>query len=147
MNPDLTNVEVTRMILNSAKDIETPGRDQYTGHGLVDAVAALRADPDFEIIADISGIAVVSEDGQTFVAVAGTVSANQFDYAEISIGEGESPSSFRTVGERVMTPVFSGTLALIPADKFRAAPVWIVRIIVIHKNGQMREEWFTLRLG
>ncbi|MCH7806571.1 MAG: S8 family serine peptidase [Proteobacteria bacterium] len=147
MDPDLTNVEVKRMILNSAKDIETPGRDQYTGHGLVDAVAALRADPDFEIIADISGIAVVSQDGQTLVAVTGTVSANQFDYAEISIGAGERPSSFRTVGERVMTPVISGELTRIPADEFRTAPVWTVRIIVIHKNGQKREEWFTLRLG
>lgn len=147
MSPDLTNVEVKRLILNSAKDIETPGRDQFTGYGIVDAIAALKADPAFEIMADISAIEVLQEGKQMFVAVTGTANANQFDHAEIFIGQGEAPTSWKAVGERINDEVYGAGLAQIPASEFRAAPVWTIRLVMTHKNGEQRAEWFTLTLG
>jgi len=148
VRPELTNVEVKRMILQSARDLEIPGHDSFTGYGLLDAAAAITADPAFEIIADITSVVAVQDaDGNYFVDVSGTAAANDFDFAEVSIGIGDQPASFRTVGERINRPTYGAGLALIPANEFRAAPVWTIRLVVTHKNGQTREEWFVLQLG
>lgn len=146
-NPELTNVEVKRMILNSATDVELPGTDKFTGYGVVDAVAAINADPAFEIIADISSVgAIQDEAGAFFVAVDGTASANDFDAASIQIGIGEQPTSFKEVA-RIEGPVTDGALARIDANEFRAAPTWTIRLVVRHKNGKIREQWYVLQLG
>jgi len=60
-DPTLTAVEVKRMILNSARDVGVPGIDQFTGHGVLDARAALAADRNFFIDASISSVAVTQE--------------------------------------------------------------------------------------
>ena len=41
VEPDLTNLEVQRILLRSARDLGTPGWDEYYGYGRVDARAAL----------------------------------------------------------------------------------------------------------
>lgn len=147
MNPDLTNVEVKRMILNSARDVELPGTDQFTGYGVVDAVAALNADPAFEIIADISNVgAIQDETGAFFVNVEGTASANEFAGASVQIGIGNAPTEWKEVGT-VEGPVTNGALARIDANEFRAAPTWTIRVVVTHANGRTREQWYVLQLG
>jgi len=145
-NPGLTADEVRRMILQSARDIEVPGRDQFTGFGLLDATAALTADPDFEITADISGVEVIQDKGQVLVKVNGMVSANQFKSAVVEIGAGEDPASWTRAGD-VKKPVSGGELTRIPAASFQSSKVWIIRVIVTHRNGQTREQRFTLTLG
>jgi subtilisin family serine protease len=146
-NPALTPDQVKRMLLNSARDIEIPGIDQFTGYGLLDAAAALKADPAFEIVADISGIEVVeAEGGGLAVAVNGTAGADRFARANVYIGQGENPASFKAVAA-LKAPVEAGRLALIPAGEFRTAPVWTIRLVVTHANGKTREQWFTLTLG
>lgn len=146
-NPDLTPKQVRRMLYQSATDVDVPGRDQQTGFGLVDAAAAINADPAFEIIADISGVEVIQEKGQVLVSVSGTANANDFDKAEVFIGRGENPEDWKQVGARVKKPVTGGVLTKIPAAEFQGAPVWIIRIVVTHENGRTREERFTLTLG
>jgi predicted outer membrane repeat protein len=42
VNPDLTNLEVGRILLGSAHDLGKPGWDEYYGFGRVDAYAAVR---------------------------------------------------------------------------------------------------------
>ena len=49
------------MLLHSARDIETPGLDQVSGYGLLDARAALQADPAFFIESIISSVGAVQE--------------------------------------------------------------------------------------
>ena len=56
------------MVLHSARDIETPGVDNYTGYGLLDATAALAADPDYFNESRISGVKVVPEAASLFCA-------------------------------------------------------------------------------
>ncbi len=147
MNPELTNVEVKRMILNSARDVEIPGTDQFTGYGVVDAVAALNADPAFEIIAYISSVAAVQDEtGAFFVNVEGTADANAFAGASVQIGIGEAPSSWKEVAT-VDNRVTKGALAKIDANEFRAAPTWTIRVVVSHANGRTREQWYVLQLG
>ncbi len=135
------------MLYQTAKDIDVPGRDQQTGFGLVDAAAAINADPAFAMTADIEGVQVVQEKGGVFVKVTGTASANEFAQAEISIGKGEDPDTWKVVGEKVKKPVTGGLLTQIPAAEFQGSPVWIIRVVVTHKNGQTREERFRLALG
>ena len=42
-HPNLTRNEVITLLKNSAKDVEVPGFDTRTGHGLIDAAAAISA--------------------------------------------------------------------------------------------------------
>ena len=146
-NPDLTPTEVRRMLYQSAKDIEVPGRDQYTGFGRVDATAALNADPAFEIVADITGIEVVQEQGGVFITVQGTANANDFEHAQIFIGAGENPDDWKGVGEGISRAVSGGRLTSIAAGEFQGSAVWIIRLVVTHENGKAREERYTLNLN
>jgi hypothetical protein len=47
----------------------------------------------------------------------------------------------------VTGPVQSAALGRIPASAFAGSPVWIVRLVVHHKNGRTREARFRLQLG
>ncbi len=38
------------MLLQLARDLDVPGKDQHTGYGLQDAAAAIKADPGFYIL-------------------------------------------------------------------------------------------------
>ena len=55
-DPTLSGADVRRILEQSASDIETPGVDQFTGYGLLDAKAALEAERSFFIAATITGI-------------------------------------------------------------------------------------------
>ena len=85
IKPNLTAKQVTRMVMHSARDIEVPGVDQYTGFGLLDARAALSADPEFFVDAWITGVKVVREGGKVLLRVIGTADANQMKQAWIEI--------------------------------------------------------------
>jgi subtilisin family serine protease len=52
-SPGLTNLQIARMLLMSAADVETPGWDLYTGAGRLDAARALQADPDWYLLAQV----------------------------------------------------------------------------------------------
>ena len=62
-NPKLTPDQVKEILQQTAKDVEVPGVDQYTGYGVVDAAAALRAKPGFFIQSYIQKVNVVRHDG------------------------------------------------------------------------------------
>src|SRR5690606_16859327 len=74
-DPSLINEEGNRILVNSARDVDRPGIEQYSGHGLLAAPAALAAARDFDIQAEIAGVAVVAEGGGQRVRVRGTASA------------------------------------------------------------------------
>lgn len=144
--PELSGKDVRRMLLNSARDIETPGVDQYTGYGLLDARAALAADAKFEINAAITGLAVARQDGAQVVQVTGTATADQFAGAVVEIGAGEAPQGWTPVGE-LEAPMAGGLLTAIPAQSFAGSTRWTVRVVVRHANGRTREARYALNLG
>ncbi len=135
------------MLLHSARDIETPGIDSYTGYGLLDSRAALEAVPGRFVEARISGVDVVQEAGATRVRVLGVADADGFSRAWIEIGQGAEPTSWKKVADKLSEPVRDGTLGAIPAKEFRGSSVWIVRLLVEHEDGTKREAWFTLNIG
>ncbi|MFQ5881014.1 MAG: S8 family peptidase [Candidatus Methylomirabilales bacterium] len=145
-NPKLTGEQVTRMILQSARDIEVPGKDQYTGYGLLDARAALAADPAFFIEARLTRVQPAQEGGQTVVRVSGTADANAFAKAWIEVGPGKHPTKWKQVSRTLTRPVKGGTLDDLAAGHFRGAKQWVLRLITEHKNGKRREARFQLNL-
>lgn len=143
--PELTAEQVEAILVQSAEDIQTPGVDQFSGAGMVDARAALAMDPAFRIEAAITGLEVVQGASGPAVRVQGSAGADRFRSARIDVGRGERPTAFTTVLDNVAAA--SGVLGDIPADAFRGAPVWTVRLTVTHADGQTREARYVLDVG
>ena len=147
MRPELSAAEVKRMILQSARDISGSGRDRNVGYGLLDADAALKADPAFFVDGVISGLSVVQASGRQTVRVTGTANADKMKGAWIEIGQGETPTEWKKVTDNVTRPVENGVIGDIETRNLAGAKVWTVRVIVEHQNGRKREGRYVLRLG
>ena len=150
LRPDLTDMQVMRMVLHSAHDVGTPGWDQFTGYGRLDARAALAADPDRYLLARLTGVAVRRAADGPVIEVSGRASADRFRRAWIEIGRGgagEPPRAWEKVGDDLERPVDRGVLAAIPADRFRGGSAWVLRLVVEHADGSRREARFELSLG
>ena len=146
-DPSLTNKQVMNIIKSTARDVGTPGVDQYTGYGIIDARAALKAPKDYFLFAGISRVEVVQSRGVQAVRVHGQADANGFKSASIEIGAGEAPAKWKLVGNANKSADPDGVLGDIPATNFAGAPVWQLRVIVTHSNGSTREARFKLNLG
>ena len=146
-NPELTHVQVRRMLEQSARDIDAAGRDQFTGYGLLDARAALQADPDYFILANIAGVAVASIDGKPVAQVTGTADADKLDKVTLEIGSGDNPQKWKRVGKSFKQGLVNNVLGNIPASELQGSPVWTVRIVVKHRDGSEREARYTLNIG
>jgi subtilisin family serine protease len=147
MNPELTAEQIERMILHSADDIDAEGVDQFTGYGLLNARAALAADPMFFVEAKIDSVGVTQKDGKQVAQVKGVASANKFKVAWLELGAGEAPKKWKKVGTKLKESVSDGLLGEIGVQEFSGSKVWILRIRVKHKNGEERENRFKLTLG
>jgi hypothetical protein len=146
-DPGLTNEQVMRIIKSTARDVETPGVDQYTGYGIVDARAALRAPREYVHLAGINRVEVVKQGGGQAVRVRGTADANALRALRLEIGAGETPTTWRAVGKAQRAAGPDDVLGDIPASAFAGAKVWQVRVVVTHQNGAVREARFRLSLG
>lgn len=145
-DPTLTNTEVERMLVQSTRDVELPGWDQHTGYGLLDARAALEADPNYYLIAKINKVQPVQEGGKTYLEVVGTVDGNLFDEAWVEIGLGERPESWIPAVSGIKKPVVDGRVALVSPGSFTQRGKWIVRLMAKDKDGKTREAWSTVNL-
>jgi subtilisin family serine protease len=146
-DPTLTNKQVMNIIKSTARDVGAPGLDQYTGHGVIDARAALKAPKDYFLFAGISKVAVAQQDGKQVVRVFGSADANAFKEARIELGEGDDPKSFKPVGVAKKAAGPDHALGDIPVSALAGAKVWTIRVIVRHNGGAQREARFKLSLG
>lgn len=144
--PELDTSAVKRMIVHSARDIGTPGVDLETGYGLLDVAAALAADPRYFLAATIRGIEAVGKPDGVYVRVNGGADADRFRAAWVEYGQGENPAAWRRAPGRLKAPLRDGVLADLPAELFRSAGVWTLRLVVEHENGARREARHVLRL-
>lgn len=145
--PGLSSAEVRQRLEQTARDVEVPGRDRYTGFGVVDARAALADAAAASIVAEIAQANPVKDGDAVLVEVVGTAKADRFRRAWLELGEGESPASWRKVGEEIGTSVEAGALGRIPASAFAGAKVWTLRLVVEHEDGRTREVRYVLKLG
>jgi subtilisin family serine protease len=146
-DPSLTNQQVMAIIKSTARDVGTPGVDQFTGYGIVDARAALSASKDYFLYAGIKRVEVIQKAGAQALRFYGVADANALKSARVEIGAGENPASWKAVGAAKKTSGPEGVLAEIPATNFAGSPVWQVRVIATHNNGASREARFRLKLG
>jgi len=145
--PELTGVQAARMIVQSARDIGAPGVDALTGYGIVDARAALAADPNFRIEAAIADVDLSIRDGQPRVRVLGTVDADRFAAARVQAAPEAFPQDWIDLAPPLAQPARNATLAEAEPRALRGARRWIVRALVTHENGKTREARFTIDLG
>lgn len=145
--PLLTNTQVRRIIEQSARDVGVPGKDRYTGYGVVNASAALKADPSFYIDAAILGVRQVEIAGQSHLQVVGTAQANRFARARLEFGQGETPSEWQPVDSAIAFPVALGKLVEIPLLDFIGHKTWTLRLLVDHEDGETREARFVVDLS
>ncbi len=136
--PNLTNVQIERMLLESADDVEEPGWDQFTGAGRLNAVAALKADPDYFLTAKVSQVAPVKVDGKTAIQVSGTAVGSQLKSYELQLGQGEQPSSWKTVLKVDGKPVDDAVLGTFPVKEITAKGKWLVRVVA--QDGKKTKE-------
>ncbi len=146
-NPNLRAEQVKRILLHSAKDIETPGIDQLTGYGLLDAKAALAADPAFFLTATIHSVIAAQRDGATVVEVSGSLLGSSLARGWLELGAGETPTTWKKIGGEIRGNIENGVLGAIPASELSGSKVWTIRAIGEDKNGKRREAWFRLNLS
>lgn len=144
-DPTLTNDEVKQILLQSARDADTPGVDQFSGYGIVDAQAALRTPAGYFVEASISGVAV--NQANALIRVNGDAVADEFDEAWIEIGPGTAPTSWKRIGSNLRDPVQGGIVGNIPFSELGGSPQWTIKLVVRHQDGRAREAWFLLSLG
>ncbi|HUP48243.1 MAG TPA: S8 family peptidase [Thermoanaerobaculia bacterium] len=144
--PELTVDQLERMLLQSAEDVDIPGKDRHTGYGVLDARAALAADPEFFIEAEISGVGVVVRDGTQLIQVSGTADSDRFGRAWLELGVGKAPEAWKPVGEPVQRPVRDDLLGEIPARELAGSAHWKLRVTVERDDGRRREGWFEIDL-
>jgi len=147
MRPEIGPKDVRRMLLNAAKDIETPGIDNYTGYGLLDVEAALAADPEFDVESRIKGVEIIQLNGKPVLRLMGTADASEFDSASLVLGKGKTPEKWLRIKKLITEPVQDGVLMDIPAGAFAGSKEWTIRLITTHKNGTKREARFAVTLG
>ena len=146
-DPSLTNSQVINIIKSTARDVGTPGVDQFTGYGIIDARAALAAPRDYFLFAGITRVEVVRARGKQAVRVRGTADANAFKSARLEIGAGETPKKWKKISRIKKKAGPDAVLGDIPATAFRGSKVWQIRVVVTHRNGKKREARFKMTLG
>jgi len=146
-DPTLTNQQVMNIIKSTARDVGTPGVNQFTGYGLIDARAALRASKDYRLLAGIAALEVVQEHGKQAVRVRGIADADGFKGAKLEIGKGDDPKAWSVVANAPKCSAVDCVLGDIPATQLAGAKTWQIRVIVEHANGAKREARYTLKLG
>lgn len=145
-SPELSAAEVRRVLMATADDVDRPGRDPYTGHGMVNARTALTAEPGFAVTADLSSAEPVNLDGVLEIHVRGTIDAPQFKRAWVQIGEGEDPRGWKAVGQKRKYPIHDGVIAKISLAEFQGADLWQVVVSVEDQSGVIKRDRLPLRI-
>ena len=146
-DPNLTNRQVMDIIKSTARDVGTPGVDQFTGYGIINARAALKAPKDYRLLASIHGVEVVKHGRGVAVRVHGIADANAFKGARLEIGKGDNPKRWTSIGPAHKCESAKCVLGDIPAAKLGGSKVWQIRVVVEHNSGAKREARFKLQLG
>jgi subtilisin family serine protease len=149
LRPSLTNVDLTRVLQQSARDIGAPGVDQSSGYGYLDFRAALAQDAAHWIAARITRVSPNLTDGAVLLDVQGQADADRFSAASLDV-RAAGTDDWRPVGEPLSAPVGEGTLGRIDLTALLAgsagATRWQLRLVVRHADGSARESWMDVEL-
>jgi subtilisin family serine protease len=144
--PELAAPQLARVLGQNARDLGAPGFDLQTGHGLLDARAALAADPDYYLEARIESVEVLPGAAPR-LRVIGSADADLFQSARLQIAPAADPERWIGVGGALNSPVREAALAEFPVQQLDGVPRWLLRLVVRHASGASREARFELDLG
>lgn len=85
VNPDLTSAEVRDVLTSTARDLGSPGRDKFYGHGIVDAGAAVKAAAG-TAVPRFSRVTVRLRSGATVVATTKVSASGAFELGPVAAG-------------------------------------------------------------
>jgi hypothetical protein len=118
--------------------VEEPGWDNFTGAGRLNAIAALKADPNYYLTAKVSQVAPVKIEGKTAIQVFGTAVGSQLTSYELQLGQGEKPAAWKTVVKMDGKTVDDGVLGTFPVKEITAKGKWLVRLLA--EDGKKTKE-------
>ncbi|MDP2652498.1 MAG: S8 family peptidase [Candidatus Omnitrophota bacterium] len=139
-NPNLTHQQVADMIRMTATDMNEPGWDGMTGHGLLNAASALRADADEKLVLMFTTLRLNRDihDKVISVDVFGTA-RGQFKEFFVEIGKGKNPGQFEAVAGPLSEPHIHQHIARINVQKsLRGSKDWVFRIRAVDQSGAER---------
>jgi subtilisin family serine protease len=146
LRPELANLEIARLIAQTADDIEAPGVDPLTGYGRIDVLAAMAADPKQFVEARIEAVDLAITNGVTNLRVLGTADADRFGSATLRAAPERFPNDWIELA-KVPAAVRGAPLAELDARLLRGSRRWAIQLNVVHANGQRRESRFVVDLG
>jgi subtilisin family serine protease len=146
VDPNLTNRQVERMLIESADDIEVPGWDQFSGAGRLNVGRALQANPNYHLTARVSRVNPVQERGQVVIQVLGTATGSRLQRYEIQVGQGADPARWKTVATERDRSVRDALLGTIPIKEITARGQWSIRLLVHDGAGRTKEARGTLNV-
>ncbi len=85
VRPGFSADDLRRVLLAGALDLDAPGTDQTTGHGRVDLIGALGADPGDYVEARLTGVELSLERQQVWLAFTGTAEGSEFAAARLEV--------------------------------------------------------------
>jgi subtilisin family serine protease len=148
--PDLTAIELRRILNQSAVDLGVPGVDQATGYGLVNLKAALRQPADEYVEARLSDAQLAYRDERVLLGVFGQADALHFKSAELSYALESAPEAWQPFGGPITTPVADGLLTEVDLEPMLTAsagrPNWLVKLVVEDETGARRESRLHVQL-
>ncbi|MGV6807391.1 MAG: S8 family peptidase [bacterium] len=144
-NPQITVDDLRRVLANSATDADMTGFDINAGHGVLNAPAALAADPNQYLTAAITAVEPVQVDGKYRLVVSGTVEGSQFKRAWLEVGPGQEPTTWRGVGTKLKRQLVEAQLTSFDTSVLAGAPIWVLRLSVEDRDGRVKEARYTLR--
>ena len=145
-NPRLTPAQVEHMLLMSADDVESPGWDQLTGYGRLNARKALEADPDYYLYAEVHKLTPAREQGRSVVQISGTVAGSHLERYEIQLGQGANPSNWKTAVTEQNRTVRDNVLGAIPVSEITSRGQWVVRLLAHDTAKKTRESRGSLNV-
>ena len=147
-NPNLTPDQVEHMLLMSADDVESPGWDQLTGYGRLNARKALEADPNYYLYCEVHKLTPAKDDqGADVVKVLGTVRGSSLDRYEVQLGQANQDiSTYKKLDEKHGKSVDSGLVASFPVSEISSQGEWVVRVVAYDSAGKMRESRNSMKV-
>jgi len=134
-NPYLGPEQVRQAIRRSALDVGTSGIDLQTGHGLVDARAALE-EPE-PLVAHLTGpVAVIASTRE--IEISGSAHGPGFAGYQLSWGAGEAPTAWHTIAAS-FDPVEASTLTQWDLREVSEGDVTL-RLTVMDTSGAVYED-------
>jgi subtilase family protein len=144
LRPNLTGAQLARMLVTSADDVEVPGWDQYTGSGRLNIVRSIFADPNYYLTVRVARVSAGTRGNQPVVEVRGTVDGNTLASYQVQLGQGDNPTSWKTLAAERGKSVADGLIAAFPVREITARGKWTVRVVAQDTDSRTREARGTL---